>query len=55
MNCFLMGKGINCLPGSMQEKTESISPEPMKDDTGLLMQMVIPKEMTRNHVLRKSN
>ena len=28
----------------MQEKTESIPPEPMLDDTGLLMQMVIPKE-----------
>jgi len=28
---------------SMQGKTESIPPEPMKDDTGLLMQMVIPK------------
>ena len=28
----------------MQGKTESIPPEPMMDDTGLLMQMVIPKE-----------
>ena len=28
----------------MQGKTESIPPEPMADDTGLLMQMVIPKD-----------
>lgn len=28
----------------MQGKTERIPPEPMMDDTGLLMQMVIPKE-----------
>ena len=28
----------------MQGKTESIPPEPMMDDTGLLMQMVIPKK-----------
>ena len=27
----------------MQGKTESIPPEPMMDDTGLLMQMVIPR------------
>ncbi len=32
----------------MQGKTESIPPEPMKDDTGLLMQMVIPKEVAKN-------
>lgn len=31
----------------MQGKTESIPPEPMTDDTGLLMQMVIPKEVTQ--------
>ena len=28
----------------MQGKTESIPPEPMADDTGLLMQMIIPKD-----------
>ena len=29
----------------MQGKTESIPPEPMTDDTGLLMQMIIPKDV----------
>lgn len=32
---------------SAQGKTETIPAEPMKDDTGLLMQMVIPKEVMR--------
>jgi len=34
----------------MQGKTESIPSEPMKDDTGLQMQMIIPKEVKEDYV-----